>query len=66
MAGKKEIKEENNFFPILEKYDMSTLKIEDKGLERYINLETKDFFLGGNYANKQYGKSKIRYNRSKI
>ncbi len=48
-----------DFFPFLEKYDMNEVKIEDKGLERYINIEVKDFFLGGSYANKLFGKSKI-------
>ena len=59
MAGKNEVKVSNYFFPILEKYDMTTVKIEDKGLERYINLDTNDFFLGGTYSNKLFGKSKI-------
>ena len=31
MAGKNEVKVSNYFFPILEKYDMATVKIEDKG-----------------------------------
>jgi small subunit ribosomal protein S7 len=48
-----------SFFPILSKYDMSTVKIEDKGLERYINLEIKDFFLGAPHANRLFGKSKL-------
>lgn len=48
-----------NYFPSLEKYDVSEVKIEDKGLERYLNLEMKDFFLGANYANKLFGKSKV-------
>ncbi|RLA92958.1 MAG: 30S ribosomal protein S7 [Deltaproteobacteria bacterium] len=48
-----------DFFPILEKYDMNAIKIEDKGLERYINLETKDFFLGGTYSDRSFGKSNI-------
>jgi len=59
MAEKKSVRESIDFFPILEKYDMSTVKIEDKGLERYINLQTKDFFLGGTYSNKLFGKSKV-------
>jgi len=37
---------------------MSEVKVEDKGLERYMNLDTKDFLLGGTYANKLFGKSK--------
>ncbi len=48
-----------SFFPSLAKYDMSTVKVEDKGLERYINLEVKDFFLGAPHANRLFGKSKL-------
>jgi small subunit ribosomal protein S7 len=48
-----------SFFPMLEKYDISSIKIEDKGLQRYINLERMDFFLGAPHANKLFGKSKI-------
>jgi len=59
MTEKKAGKSTVDFFPILEKYDMSTVKIEDKGLERYINLDTRDFFLGGTYSNKLFGKAKI-------
>ncbi len=60
MTDKKETKMISaGFFPSLEKYDMSTVTIEDKGLERYINLENKDFFLGAPHANKWFGKSKL-------
>jgi len=59
MSTKKDEKNNNDFFPVLDKYDMSSIKIEDKGLERYINLETKDFFLGAPFANRLFGKSKI-------
>jgi small subunit ribosomal protein S7 len=38
---------------------MSTVKIEDPGLQRYINLENKDFFLGAPHANKMFGKSNM-------
>ncbi|MBU0496938.1 MAG: 30S ribosomal protein S7, partial [Candidatus Thermoplasmatota archaeon] len=48
-----------SFFPALDKYDMSTVTIEDKGLERYINIETKDFFLGAPHANRLFGKSNL-------
>jgi small subunit ribosomal protein S7 len=48
-----------SFFPSLAKYDMSSVKVEDKGLERYINLEVKDFFLGAPHANRLFGKSKL-------
>ena len=48
-----------NFFPMLAKYDMSTIKIEDKGLERYINLEAEKIFHGGIFSNKLFAKSKL-------
>ena len=48
-----------NFFPVLAKYDMKSIKIEDKGLERYINLDTENIYLGGVYSNKLFAKSKI-------
>ncbi len=47
------------FFPQLAKYDMAEVKIEDKGLARYINLEMNDFFLGAPHANRLFGKSKL-------
>ena len=59
MTEKKESKESLYFFPMLEKYDMSKIQIEDKGLERYMNLDVRHFFTGGAYANKVFGKSKI-------
>jgi small subunit ribosomal protein S7 len=49
----------SNFFPMFAKYDMSTVKIEDQGLLRYINLENKDFFLGAPHANKMFGKANV-------
>jgi len=52
-------KNENDFFPVLSKYDMSTVKIEDRGLAKYINLDTRKVFMGGVYANKIFGKSKM-------
>jgi small subunit ribosomal protein S7 len=59
MVTNKDKNEGSNFFPILDKYDMATVQIEDKGLARYINLESKDFFLGAPHANKLFGKSKV-------
>lgn len=59
MATNKDKNEGSNFFPILDKYDMTTVQIEDKGLARYINLGSKDFFLGAPHANKLFGKSKV-------
>jgi small subunit ribosomal protein S7 len=59
MTAKKDGNEKSDFFPVLDTYDMKSVKIEDKGLERYINLESKDFFLGAPHANRLFGKSKI-------
>ena len=59
MTGKNTTPQPISFFPSLAKYDMSTVKVEDKGLERYINLEVKDFFLGAPHANRLFGKSKL-------
>jgi small subunit ribosomal protein S7 len=59
MSEKKDVQPGAAFFPIFEKYDMSTVKIEDLGLQRYINLESKDFFLGAPHANKMFGKASI-------
>jgi small subunit ribosomal protein S7 len=49
----------NYFFPVLAKYDVSDVKVEDKGLERYINLDTENIYRSGVYANKIFAKSKI-------
>jgi small subunit ribosomal protein S7 len=59
MAEKKEQKTYNEYFPSFDKYDMNDIKIEDQGLARYINLETKDFFLGAPHANRMFGKAKL-------
>jgi len=48
-----------DFFPALTKYDMNEVKIEDKGLQRYINIDNKNLYLGGIFANKMFGKSKL-------
>ena len=48
-----------NFFSVLNKYEKDSVKIEDKGLERYINLETENIYHGGIYSNKLFAKSKI-------
>jgi len=45
-------------FPLLQKYDPSEVKIEDRGLARYICLEPR-LFVGAQHANKQFGKSKV-------
>ena len=59
MTEKKEIQPGAAFFPMFEKYDMSIVKIEDQGLQRYINLGIKDFFLGAPHANKMFGKANL-------
>ena len=59
MTEKKKDSAENNFFPFLSKYDMSTVKVEDRGLARYININAENIFLGGIFANKMFGKSKM-------
>ena len=48
-----------DYFPTLAKYNMSELKIIDKGLEKYININTKKIYNGGVFSNKMFGKSKI-------
>ena len=42
MTAKKTDNAKTNFFPVLAKYDMDSIKIEDKGLERYMNLDTEN------------------------
>jgi small subunit ribosomal protein S7 len=59
MTTKKNDDAKNSFFPVLAKYDMENVKIEDKGLEKYINLDTKNIYHGGIFSNKLFGKSKI-------
>jgi len=59
MSAKKTDKPEINFFPVLAKYNMDEIKIEDRGLERYMNLETENIYHGGIYNNKLFAKSKI-------
>jgi len=59
MDTKKDMKDNTEFFPILNKYDINMVKIEDKGLEKYINLDIKYLFLGAPHANRMFGKSKI-------
>ncbi len=59
MSKKTDNHKTNVFFPILSKYNMDEVKIEDQGLARYINLETENIYLGGIYSNKLFGKSKM-------
>ena len=49
----------NYFFPVFSKHDMSSVKIEDKGLERYINADTENIYHGGIFSNKLFAKSKL-------
>jgi small subunit ribosomal protein S7 len=51
--------EKSNFFSVLTKYDMSKVKVEDRGLERYINLDTENIYLGGIFSNKMFAKTKV-------
>ncbi|HEC90016.1 MAG TPA: 30S ribosomal protein S7 [Thermoplasmatales archaeon] len=48
-----------NFFQMLAKYDPESVKIEDRGLARYMNLDTKIIYLGGIHANKMFSKAKV-------
>ncbi len=53
------IQQDIGFFPMLGKYDMEKVTIEDKGLARYMNIDIGDFFRGAPHANKLFGKSKV-------
>jgi len=46
MTVKKSEQIGTNFFPVLAKYDMKSVKIEDRGLARYINIDTENIYLG--------------------
>lgn len=59
MTQKKNSEKITNFFPVLAKYNMDDVKVEDKGLERYINLDTENIYLGAVFANKMFAKSKV-------
>jgi len=59
MAEKKKEGRSAHFFSVLAKYDTSSIKIEDKGLERYMNLDTENIYLGGVFSNKMFAKSKM-------
>jgi small subunit ribosomal protein S7 len=48
-----------DFFPAIAKYNINDIKIVDKGLEKYINIDTKNIYMGGVFSNKMFGKSKI-------
>jgi small subunit ribosomal protein S7 len=59
MATKKNESVNANFFPVFSKHNMKSVKIEDQGLARYINLDIENIYLGGIYSNKIFAKSKI-------
>jgi len=59
MTAKKSESVSVNFFPVFSKHDMKSVKIEDQGLARYINLDIENIYLGGIYSNKIFAKSKI-------
>ena len=58
MADKKN-SNSDNFFRVLGKYKDSELKVEDRGLEKYMNLDTENIYLGGKFSNKMFAKSKV-------
>lgn len=59
MAKKTSEQKQMHFFPSLEKYDQDEVVVEDKGLAKYINLDTENIYLGAVFANKMFAKSKI-------
>jgi small subunit ribosomal protein S7 len=59
MTEKKTEKKGMHFFPSLAKYDADSVKVEDRGLARYINLDTENIYLGAVFANKMFAKSKV-------
>lgn len=59
MTKKTDTQKTNEFFPMLSKYNMADVKIEDQGLARYINIETTNIYMGGIYSNKLFAKSKM-------
>ncbi len=59
MAEKTSDHKTMHFFPSLSKYNQDEVVVEDKGLARYINLDTENIYLGAVFANKMFAKSKI-------
>ena len=59
MSDKNKPVNSDSFFPNLLKYDMSKVKIEDKGLERYINLDIENIYLGAVFSNRMFAKAKV-------
>ncbi len=52
------LEKQHSTFPLLQKYDPSEVKVEDKGLARYICLDPR-IYVGAPHANRQFGKSKV-------
>jgi len=46
------------FFPSLSKYDLGSVKVDDQGLARYINLDTGNMYRGAVFANKMFEKQR--------
>ena len=59
MADKKANINKMHFFPSLKKYDLDSVKVEDQGLAKYINLDTENIYIGAVFANKMFAKSKV-------
>jgi small subunit ribosomal protein S7 len=59
MSEKNKPVNSDSFFSNLSKYDMSKVKIEDKGLERYINLDIENIYLGAVFSNRMFAKAKV-------
>ncbi|MDG6228365.1 MAG: 30S ribosomal protein S7 [Candidatus Thermoplasmatota archaeon] len=59
MAEKKNEQQVMHFFPSLSKYEPGSVKVEDLGLAKYINLDTENIYLGAVFANRMFAKAKI-------
>jgi len=59
MAEKKTEQHVMHFFPSLSKYEPGSVKVEDQGLAKYINLDTENIYLGAVFANRMFAKAKI-------
>jgi small subunit ribosomal protein S7 len=59
MAEKKSEQQVMHFFPSLSKYEPGSVKVEDIGLAKYINLDTENIYLGAVFANRMFAKAKI-------
>jgi len=59
MTEKKNEQHVMHFFPSLSKYDPGSVKVEDLGLAKYINLDAENIYLGAVFANRMFAKAKI-------